>query len=176
MYLTHLNEGWKGELQARTNVGSYTCEHIRLNRPALLEWRLESRGIAADLMTLQALRETLASHLQTASELDLQERLSEQIAALDSTILGCANGHPITTGAVNWTYRSMPQSRKSACRESGAVGSGTRVILPAVQRGEWLFGSARSQDRIGSRRRRNPSSSTITIAPLASSCSQSAIT
>jgi hypothetical protein len=86
MYLTHLNEGWNGELQARTNVGSYTCQHIRLNRPALLAWRLESREIATDLSTLQTLRETLASHLQTASELDLQERVNEQIAALDSTI------------------------------------------------------------------------------------------
>lgn len=86
MYLAHLNEDRNGELQARTKVGGYTCEHVRLNRPALLAWRLERRGIAADLLSLQALRENLALHLQIASESDLQERVSEQIAALDSAI------------------------------------------------------------------------------------------
>jgi hypothetical protein len=86
MYVTHLSEGEDGKLKARTNVGSYTCAHIRLNRPALLQWRLETRSIVEDLVTLEALRENLALQSQTVSEPGLQADFSRQIVALDSAI------------------------------------------------------------------------------------------
>ncbi len=86
MYVRHLEERQDGTLRVQTNTGRYTCDHIRLNRPALLEWRRARRTIAADLPILQLLKEHLRSALQTAPEPGLHEDLVQQIAALDSMI------------------------------------------------------------------------------------------
>jgi hypothetical protein len=86
MYARHLNEGQDGTLQVQTNTGRYTCDHIRLNRPAILEWRRERRRIVAELPILQLLRESLSSALRNATESGLQEDFVRKIEAVDSTI------------------------------------------------------------------------------------------
>ncbi len=66
--------------------GHTPCEHIRLNRPALLAWRQERRRGASDLVMLQALREKVMLMPEMTSASDLQDELPQQLSALDSTI------------------------------------------------------------------------------------------
>ena len=49
LYREHVEERPDGALNPITYPGIYTCEHIRLNRPALTEWRRERRKMARAL-------------------------------------------------------------------------------------------------------------------------------
>ncbi len=76
MYSEHLQEMPDGQLRPLTNCGSYSCEHIRLNRPALLRWRQEKRRMAEQLRALD--------HILAAAERDPGAR--DLVAAIKSLI------------------------------------------------------------------------------------------
>jgi hypothetical protein len=86
MYSVHLEEERTSKLHPLTNVGTYTCAHIRLNRPDLLAWRQERRRRDAELQELKALGEKLRLAVQTISEPGLRQELHHLIAVLDSKI------------------------------------------------------------------------------------------
>jgi hypothetical protein len=54
MYSVHLRERTGGSLEALTNCGRYTQQHIRLDRPALLNWRQARRAVLEDIANLES--------------------------------------------------------------------------------------------------------------------------
>ena len=54
MYLVHLSERQDGKLDALTDCGRYTRDHIRLERPVLAEWRRTRRTALEEIPVLEA--------------------------------------------------------------------------------------------------------------------------
>lgn len=86
MYLTHLQDVEDGHVRALTACGEYTWEHIGLNRPDVVSWRLEKRQARTELRDLG----TLLVHLESlaAAGLDpaVQEEIRNGLAALQFQI------------------------------------------------------------------------------------------
>jgi hypothetical protein len=68
MYIHHLEEAEGGTLKALTPCGEYTAQHIRLNRPDLVQWRRCRKRAQADVRKWANLRERLQSLLGTSAE------------------------------------------------------------------------------------------------------------
>jgi len=85
MYSEHLEQLAGGELRPKTSCGAYTCDHIRLNRPDLLQWRQGRTRIGAEIKAL----ESLVAQLRTMTETvlaDDRERLRQQVSAVESRV------------------------------------------------------------------------------------------
>lgn len=86
MYSEHLRELEEGTLESLDNCGRYTCDHIRLNRPDLSQWRRLRRQIAIELNQFEAIKETLQRQLaRTANPAEVQG-ISMEVALIETTV------------------------------------------------------------------------------------------
>jgi hypothetical protein len=77
-YAVHLQEAFGGIVDALTNSGRYTSDHIRLNRPDVKDWRLRREKARRDLPRLEALAEmldALRSTLDSAAGSEASQQL-----------------------------------------------------------------------------------------------------
>jgi HNH endonuclease len=86
LYVTHVEEVSNGMLRARTGVGDYTCQQIRLNRVSLLEWRREKRQILSNLNVMETITREIGLQLEIALAPAARDELLQKLAGLDATI------------------------------------------------------------------------------------------
>jgi len=87
MYLDHLRESDNGNLEPLNDCGRYTCEHIRLNRLDLLNWRRLKRQIADDLTRWEDSRMRLEQLLSLTTDPAEKTKILDGIAAIESAVL-----------------------------------------------------------------------------------------
>lgn len=86
MYLVHLRELDDAKIEALSNCGRYTSEHIRLNRPDIVYWRRQRRQFLVELPILEKLKTDVEAQFKvskTGSDLD---ELRNKLAALEAVI------------------------------------------------------------------------------------------
>jgi len=86
MYLSHLQEGADGRLEALTNCGRYTRDHIRLDRPTLVEWRQARRVVSEKLPTLESALARLREFADSESDPSKREIALQEAAVLEGRI------------------------------------------------------------------------------------------
>lgn len=87
MYLDHLRESDDCNLGSLTNCGRYTCEHIRLNRLDLLNWRRLKRQVADDLLRFETSKIRLEQALSSMTDPAQQAKIHHEMAAIETTVL-----------------------------------------------------------------------------------------
>lgn len=85
--MDHLRESANGSVEALTNCGRYTRDHIRLDRRDLVSWRSLRRQVAEDLPRLEAAKIRLEQVLSLTTDPKELNRISEEIATIESTAL-----------------------------------------------------------------------------------------
>ena len=87
MYVQHLREENDGELQHLTNCGLYSCDQIRLNRPALIEWRRQRRQASAEVAVYEQLVTKLELLLKDVCGIDNRSAAEAEIDLIRATIV-----------------------------------------------------------------------------------------
>jgi hypothetical protein len=86
MYIEHLEEIQGGELRPKTNIGAYTRDHIRLNRPDLIMWRQTRMQIAAELRAFEDIAVRIRGLMDMASVGAEREKMQEEVGVLEASI------------------------------------------------------------------------------------------
>ncbi|SPF55617.1 hypothetical protein SBA4_720004 [Candidatus Sulfopaludibacter sp. SbA4] len=82
MYVSHLRETADGYLRALTACGEYTRDQIGLNRPVVVNWRLERRSAATEARIMENTVAHLEILLATVSDLAARDEVQQQLATI----------------------------------------------------------------------------------------------
>lgn len=86
MYVTHFREGADGQLEALTNCGRFTDQHIRLYRPSLVRWRQTKRIVSQQLATLANATARLRDVADLEGNYSRREIVLHEVAVLERRI------------------------------------------------------------------------------------------
>jgi hypothetical protein len=86
MYLSHFREAANGELEALTNCGQFTCDHIRLYRPTLVKWRQEKRIASEEIAKLETALAQLKDLADGETDFSRRDLVLQGVADLERRI------------------------------------------------------------------------------------------
>jgi hypothetical protein len=86
MYLAHFREAADGELEALTNCGKFTGDHIRLYRPTLVKWRQEKRIASEEIAKLETALAQLKDLADGETDFPRRELALQRVAVLERRI------------------------------------------------------------------------------------------
>jgi hypothetical protein len=86
MYVDHFKETADGGLEALTNCGRFTHDHVRLYRPELVEWRRAKRIASEEVATFEKAVENLKILASRDTNILKRESILQQVAALQRRI------------------------------------------------------------------------------------------
>ena len=87
VYNHHLRIRNTGQLEALTNCGEYTRDHLRLNRTTLVIWRRERRKLLEDIKVtrkaVRSLQKRMRPRLTVRAKREFDELISRHLALCD---------------------------------------------------------------------------------------------
>jgi len=86
MYIEHLREQNDCKLEALTQCGEYTRDHLRLNRPDLLRWRSGRRTAAERTRLFKKIKQDFIGLLDSAMDAAVQAEIRKKIEAIEDEI------------------------------------------------------------------------------------------